>query len=394
MSRIYSTADYQPNQQKRSFSEQLLRLSPNGMMPLYGLSGMAKMNKISAVAHSYWSKRQLFPKVISDGPTNDSATTIPVLNSGDVKVGSILLNYQYSVGTWAPPELLRVINVPSATSIEVVRGFAGTTPASITAGKELIETGTAYEEGSSMPVARSVDVAEHTNFTQIFRDSWDITRTAMQVSLEPNMSQMAENKEDAAHFHGTGIEYSMIFGRKSASVVNGKPLRTMDGIEATLEQFAPGNLHAAGSTTTYKQLEAMLDPLLDTQLNGRGSWTKTLYCGSQAIKTINEIGRASGDYEIIDGQTAFGMQFKTFRTSRGQFEMIEHQLLNAQESTKGMAIVGDTNTYKVQHLQPTMHEETAFDGVDATSGVYTTELTMEMQSALQWGIIYNLTAGA
>lgn len=396
--RLYTTAELaalSPNIMQRSFSANLMRIQPNGASPLLGLSGMARERRITAIAHSYYSKRHLFPQVVASGAQTSGADPVVVDDTSDMKAGTILLNYLITPGVFTAPELIRVDAVTNSTDLDVSRGYAGTTPAAIADNAVLIEVGTAYEEGSAAPIARAVTMTEHTNFTQIFRNTWDVTETASAVSLEPGVELMSENKEDASFLHGQAIEWSAIFGRKDATTLNGRPLRTMDGIESIITQFAPGNINAAGATTTFKQLEAMLHPTLDNVVIGRGgTGKKLLMCGRQAVQTINEIGRASGFFELERSQTNFGMTFSTFQTARGSFELIEHPLLNSNPNTVGMAIITDLASFDFLNLRPTMHKDIDMVGVDAQSGVYTTELSLEMTNPLAWGIIYGLTAGA
>lgn len=400
--RLYTTAQLlaqSSNIIQRSFSGNLLRIEPNGNFPIFGLSGLAKKRRILALAHSYYTKRAVFPKVQLDGAIGGGGVTTFVCDdTSEVKAGSLLLVYKVTAGTYTAPELIRVTSVDSGTQLTVVRGVGGTTAAAIADNTVLIEVGNSYGEGSNMPTARSISAAEHTNFTHIFRDSWDVTRTAMQVAQEPGIQQMAENKEDAAFFHAQAIEWATLFSRKQATTdpATGHPMRYMDGVESLIIQHAPNNVVAAGATTTFKQLETMLHPTLDFKTNRGGSNTRTIYAGSQAFTTFGEIGRASGYYELQADNTVFGTQFKRFRTTRGNWDLVEHPLLNSNDNLKSMALVADMSSFDYLFLQDTMHQETAFDtnGRDAKSGVFTTELTMELTNPLAWGIIYNLQAAA
>lgn len=395
--RLYTTdqlASISANLMKRSFAANLMRIAPAGSAPLFMLSGMAKERKITALAHSYYSKTALFPSVTLSAQSLAADTSFDVDSTENIKAGSMLMHYKVTAGTYVAPEIISVVSVDSATAFTALRGVGGTTAGTITSGSVLIEIGNAYEEASAAPTARAITMAEHTNFVQTFRDKWDASETAAAVALEPGVQLVAENKEDAMFFHANSIEFATLFGRKQATTRNGRPLRYMDGIESIVTQFAPNNIDAAGSTTTFKQLEAMLHPTLDNVVVGRNPGVKTLLCGSQAIQTINEIGRANGQMQFNESTTSFGMTFTKFKTSRGTFEMIEHPLLNSNNNLKKMAIVADLNTIDFLQLRPTNHKDIAYDGTDAISGVYTTELTVEMTNPLGWGIIYNLTAGA
>lgn len=393
--RFYTTADFPANLMQRSFAANLMRVQPNGSAKLLALSGMAKTRSLKAVAHSYWLKRAEFPQFTTVGTHADSAVTINVVSSDGAKVGALLIAFNIVAGTFAAPELIRITSIPSGTSIGVAREQGGTNAvASLAAGTVLLEVGSMFEEGSSHPAARSITTSEHTNFTQIFRDSWDVTKTASAVSLEPMGSIVAENKTDAAFFHANSIEWNLLFGRKGVTTINGRPARLMDGIESIIQQHAPNNIFAAGSTTTFTQLESMLHPVLDWAVDGMSGTNRTLFCGSTAMDVINSIGRASGYYQLMADGEVFGMRFKRFHTSRGTWDLVEHPLLNQHPTTRRMAIIADLASFDIMWLRPTEHQDIAFDGVDAVQGVYTSELTVQVPNPMGWGIIYNLTAAA
>lgn len=401
--RLYTTTnlttEISANVIARSFSAALLRIQPNGDFPIFGITGLGKTKKIGSTSHSYYSKTAVFPQVTLDGAIADGVTTsFTVDDSSPLKIGSVLLVYKVTTGTYTAPELVRVTAIPDATTLTVTRGVGGTTGAAIADNTVLFEVGNSYGEGSDAPTARAIAMTEHTNFTQIFRNSWDVTRTAAAVNLEPGVELTAENKEDAAFFHASAIEWATIFGRKEATTdpATGNPMRYMDGIESIITQFAPGNVNAAGATTTFNQLEALLHPTLDYKTNRTAGNKRMLLCGATAYETIHKIGRLSGYFELTPDSTVFGTDFVRFRTSRGNFSMMEHPLLNSNEHTKSMCIIADMSSFDYKYLTETFHTDIGFDqtGRDATSGVFTTELTIEMMSPLSWGIIYNLVAAA
>lgn len=393
--RFYTTTDLPANLMARSFTANLMRIMPNGSAPLLALSGMAHTKRVKAVAHSYWIKRAIFPQFTTTGTHASGVTALNVTDTSNGKVGALLLAFNIAAGTFAAPELMRISAIASGTQFTVVRGVGGTTQqASLAAGTVLLEVGSMYEEGSAQPVARSITLGEHTNFTQIFRDTWDVTKTAEAVSLEPTMQLVSENKRDAAHFHALNIEWTSIFGRKGITTINGRPARTMDGIESIVLQQAPGNIVAAGNTTNFTQLETMLHPVLDYQVNGMSGTNRTLLCGAGAVEVINNIGRLTGYYELETDSTVFGMKFRRFHTSRGTWDILEHPLLNTNPTTRKMAIICDLADFDFMWLRETTHEDIAFNGTDAKSGVYTSELTLQIPNPLGWGIIYNLTAAA
>lgn len=391
---FYTTDNLPANLAQRSFTANLMRLQPNGSAPLLALSGMAQERKMAAVAHSYWVKRALFPQLTVNGAQADSITNVVVDDSSNAIVGRQYLAFNVTAGTWGTPELMRVSAVPDATHVTFVRGIAGTTAIALADNAVLLEVGSAYEEGSNKPTARSITQDEHTNFAQTFRDLWSVSGTLGAIDIETNTTIKAENQEDAMWLHAENMEMAMIFGRKGTGTLNSKPIRYMDGIESIVTQFAPGNVVAAGATTTFAQLESFLHPTLDTVVKGRKTNNKALYCGAQAVEVINEIGRASGYFQLQEDNTSFGTKFHTFKTSRGTFDVIEHPLFADNPTTRRMALIADPLSLELLWLRKTFHKDIAFDGTDATEGVYTSELSLELNNPMGWGLIYNLTAGA
>jgi hypothetical protein len=125
--------------------------------------------------------------------------------------------------------------------------------------------------------------------------------------------------------------------------------------------------------------------------------------GGVAKKVITAIGRLNGTYTLVDGQTSFGLQFSTFKTSRGTFRMIEHPLFNSNVSWQKMAVAVDLASFNVAYLgdRKTQNKEFNQDGncaddngIDAVGGTLTTELTAVVKNPPANAVIYNLTAGA
>lgn len=395
--RFYTSQDIPANLAKRSFAASLFRRFPgsrNGA-PLFALTGMAKENTISNTSHGYWAKTAIFPKFSVTAAATTSATTLTVASTLHIKVNSV---YRYlppaNAGVYVPPEFILVTAVPSSTTLTVQRGFAGSTGLAIPIGALFIEVGSSYEQGSLLPSSRSILPEYFVNNTQIFRDAWDCSGTLAAIEMETGYNSQSENKADAAYYHAQNIETSLFFGKLSAGVRNGRPFTTMDGIEQTVYKHAPSNIREAGATTNFDQLEEMLDPLLDVAVDGRSSNSRSIFCGKDALRVINNIGKKSGQYQLEEKQTAFGARFHKFTTTRGDFELMEHPLFNTNPEWAKMAAVIDLPSFDVNYLRKTKHETVAFNGTDAVSGVYTTELTSTLLNPAACGFIYNLRQAA
>ena len=108
-------------------------------------------------------------------------------------------------------------------------------------------------------------------------------------------------------------------------------------------------------------------------------------------------------YQLVDGQTTYGLQFSSFKTSRGTFRTIEHPLFNSNTSWQKLAVAVDLASFNVAYLgdRKTQNKEFNQDGncaddngIDAVGGTLTTELTAVVKNPPANAVIYGLTAGA
>lgn len=403
---FYNSADLVANEAKRSFSGRYAMLFPNGEAPLYAMSGLAKKRTITQINHGYWQRTMEFGAVTltGSGVTTAGQTSLPVASTATITVNDVLrFSSAFAGNMFVAPENMRVVDVVSATELTVERGFSGTTPkATIAAGVIAPVVGNAYPEGSPKPPAKSIRPVYKQNYTQIFRNAWATTKTLAAIETEIGKGNVAMNRDDATNFHMRDIEMATFFSRKSMGTdpVTGQPMHTMDGIEAMIEQSAPENLIEAGDTTTYTQLIAMLDPMLDTKSSLGTTNSRTIYCGKTAFNVFNQIGRLYGDVQMTPAENSYGQRFHNFITPRGDFRIVEHPILNTNPDWQKMAVVTEMSSFDFLYLRGRDTEITfinenpqATDGQDAKSGILTTELTIEMLNPFAWGIIYGLTAG-
>ena len=394
---MFNTSNFTQNLAKDSFAAMITRLMPNGQAPLFGLTGMLKSETAVQVEHGFFTKTMLFPEMTLNGAIGDGTTNVfTVVSTANVLPGMIMrVN---STG-----ENVLVNQVLSATQVQVTRGVGTVSAAAISDGVALYQVGNAFEEGSDRPTALNIVPVRITNLTQIFRNTWALTDTARATQVIAGDTTVAESKQDCAAFHAADIEKALFFGQKSQGTRNGKPFRTMDGlisIVSNLTYYPPSyasvNVTTAGSTTTYTQLEAALDPVFNQATDPKVANERLMFVGGNAKRVLNNIGRLNGTYQMVDGQTNFGLQFSTFKTARGTFRVIEHPLFNTNATWSRMAVAVDLSTFNLAYLgdRKTKAEEDFGDGQDAVGGSLTTELTCLVKNPPANAIIYNLTAGA
>lgn len=381
---------------KKSYAAMLMRFFPNGGCPLFAMSALFDTKTALQFEHGYYSKTMLFPSVTLGAElTGGSATTVQVVSTANMLRGMQLR--AQSTG-----EIVVVDSITDATHMEVTRGVGVVAAGTIANGVVLYAIGNAHEEGSVRPTNQYILPTRVTNYTQIFRNSWQLTGTAAATQVIVGDGNIAENRQDAALFHAIDIEYALMFGQKFLGTRNNQPFHTMDGIISRLTQDASGNITGFSSTTNFTQLEAALDPMFSVATDPKSSGTRIAYVGGTALRVINNIGRLNGTYQLVDGQNNFGLRFKTLTLSRGTINLIEHPLFNTNSTWAKYMLALDPSSFSLAYLgnRKTMIQEYGVNGVpvdngiDAVGGTLTTELTCEMRNPSANFFGTNLTAAA
>lgn len=397
---VFNTSLFTTDLAKKSFAGFITKLMPNGQAPLFGITSMLKEETAYQYEHGFFSKTMIFPSVQLDGAVADGAATSFTVDSTDNIVPGMVLRVD-STG-----ENVLVTAVPDSTTLTVRRGFGTVAAAAIADDVKLWMVGNAYEEASLRPQQLMILPVRVTNYTQIFRNTWVVSGTAMATSVIAGGTPDAENRQDCAMFHAIDIEKALIYGQKYQGTYNSQPIHAMDGLINRILTDAAGNITTLGATTNWTQLEAALDPVFAQVTDPKNPSMRVLFVGGIARRVIHAICRLNSTYYIQGNTTEWGLQFDTIKTPRGTFNIVEHPLLNAYGATTTwakMAIAMDLSSYGLAYMQgrKTMNAEfnkggqqVQDNGIDAVGGTLTTELTSLVKNPAANGVLYNFTAGA
>ena len=364
----------------------ILHEARGGATPLFALSsGMASSDVDNSVVTWYeegiWHTRALITAV-----SNPLGNLVTVEDSSWMTENMIFM--VESTG-----EYIIVLGI-TGNVLTVQRGTSGTaaTPIVVGGGAEqaIQMIGTAFEEASERPTAIATNPYPRTNITQIFRDSWDISRTAKSTSYRHG-DRKARNKATAAMIHATKIEYSLIWGRRHMGVINNKPYRQMDGI---ISQLRSNIFVAPVDGLTRRPLEDYVERLFSKNIKGQPN-ERITFCGNASIRALNEIAWRYGQYNIKLRENAFGIEVSTFITPFGQLTLMPHPLMNDSPVFSSDIYSFHPAAMETMWLDRTFHtgedgNGKASDLRDAEAGVFTSELTvkygLEQTGAIMSGV--------
>lgn len=369
---------------KGDFASVILQLFPTGTAPFFALSsGMESADAsdpiVSWFEESHITGRQVVQTTI--------VSTIPNLVLDDASSytpGCILIVEETG-------EYLYINSINSATC-NVVRGFAGTTAQTITATNHVQRIGNAFEEASNRPIGVANLGYPRFNFMQIFRNSWDVSRTAKRTQYHTG-DIVSKNKSDCMLLHSEDIERAMWWGKRTMGVQNGKTFRTMDGV---LNQLAT-NVTTASSTTSMDQLNTFLRPIFEKNIKGKPN-ERIAFCGNTALTVVNKIALLNSTMYIEPGETEFGMKVNKWITPYGDITLMTHPLMVESPYYTADLYVLHPGAVKMRYLDRTTTDN--YDspgtrgGVDGDYGVLTTECSIEYMLEKTGGKLLQLVAGA
>lgn len=348
------TANFVTNERPENWRQALLRNYPNGSAPLTALTSLMKSESVDDPVFHWWQKnfddRRLSLGILADVAIG--ATSIPVDSTFKsayiVKAGDLLM-------IEATQEIVRVATDPtSPTAITVSRAQGGTVAAAIPVQSVpgtsfyAIVIGSAFEEGSLAPTGVNYDPLDNFNYTQIFRNTLEMTRTASKTKLRTG-DQVKEAKRECLELHSVDIERALWFGRRSTGVLNGKPYRTTAGLEAQIIAGAPANVIAApaGGLIDYEFMETNLELLFRF-----GSSEKMAWGSNVGMLALNQVARknATAQWNVSEPIKEYGMAVTRIITPFGEIVYKTHPLFNQMRGGTNQATVFDSKANNIYFL--------------------------------------------
>lgn len=388
---LRATGDYGTDERPKNFREMILFRNPTGAAPIFALTSRAKKRVVDDPEFSWWDepngnvRLQVSAEVAAAGTLITVDSPDPTAAAADrqwglathLKPGDILQVEKAEADVY-DNELLRVTSVLSSTQFMVSRGVAGTTPATITDDSWLTLMGSAYAEGTAAPQAVSRNPIKYSNYTQIFKDTYELTGTADNTRTRTGVP-WSNDKKRKTFDHSRGIEWAMLFGRKfEGTGENGKPLRYMGG----LREFIPANRTFIYSTTTT--VFNFLDNLYQVFDYDTGAGDERIaFCGNGALNAMNKVIAAdtNSDINYTGPVKVFGLEFMEFRMPQGRILLKTHPLMNQHGLYTNSMFVLDFDSIRyvpLKNRDTKSKDDVQTDDEDVRRGFYQTECSIQV----------------
>lgn len=389
---LRGTGDFGTDERPKDFRDNILFFNPNGEAPIFALSAKAGKRVVKDPEFSWWNEGNALVRLQVNGALGSTDTLVSVdtadpttstlgANYGTathLKPGDILMVEPASDNATYNSELIEVDNVLSDSQFTVKRGVGGSSAASISNDVWLTLIGSAYAEGTGAPRAVSRNPLKFYNYTQIFKNTYELTGTADHTTFRTG-NPWSNDKKRKAYDHSRDIEMSILFGRRSETTGdNGKPKRTMGG----LRTFIPAsNTTVFGAAVTPSSLVTALAPIFDFN-TGAGD-TRIAFLGNEAALQLGIVMNGATNVHIntTERVKVYGIHFQELILPQGRILFKTHPLLSRHGLYKKSMFVLDFDALKWAPLDgrdTKAKDDVQTDDEDVRRGFFQTEAGIEV----------------
>lgn len=359
---LRGTGDFGTDERPKDFRESILFFNPNGEAPIFALSARAGKRVVKDPEFAWWNEGNALVRLQVNGAaavgdtlinvdTADPTSTTLGANYGQathLKPGDVLMVEPAADAAVYAPELIEVTNVLGDTQFTVKRGVGGSTAATIADNVWLTLIGSAYAEGTGAPRAVARNPIKFFNYTQIFKNTYELTGTADKTKFRTG-DPWSNDKKRKAYDHSRDIEMSLLFGRRAeVTGDNGKPKRTMGG----LRTFIPAsNTTVFGSAVTPASFIDAIAPVFDFN-TGAGD-TRVMFVGNQAAIELGKVFNNATNIHInaTERVKVYGIHFQEVLVPQGRVLIKTHPLLSRHGLYRKSGFILDFDALKWAPLE-------------------------------------------
>jgi len=370
----------------------ILKIGYLGTTPMTTLSKGMPMEQATQRAFSWIDDTHISGNQTITAAAGANATTIVVDDAGIYTSNTLVLSE-------ATGETLLITAIAGDNkTLTVIRGIGGTTPGAVAVNDTLQLIGKAYAEGSGKPEPVTQQGTEYTNFVQIVKTGWAITRTAKRITHLTG-SKLAQNKAQCVAYHAEALEYMSLWGVKSTQIVDGKRLATTNGIVTQIENYG-GNVVSANTggvpgNISMKDFLNWLRICFDKKAM-EGSNERIILTSSAALEVINNAIVLDSTYQMEANETEYGVSINKIRGINFNVTILTHPLMveNATWS-KEMYLIHPGLLKRRKLEMDTITQEFLVDsntnsGIDADEGFLLDETGWEVRGAPTMGVLRNI----
>lgn len=377
---LRGTGDWATDERPKNFRELILWRNPNGSAPLTALLAKMASESVDDPEYNWWEEELTQMRLSLNGVMNTTTTTVFVVTAEAAGISGALnlvpgdvLQVEAAAETATPYEIIRVNGVASDTTFDALRAQAGTAAAAIPNASRITKIGNVFSEGSLSPSVSQRNPTKKTNFCQIFKTAYEITRTAKKTNTRTG-DPLKNDKKRKMFDHSVALEYAFIFGKALETTgANGKPLRFTGGIR----HFLTSNLTFYTTTPTETTFLNAVQPVWDFDAGGGNE--RIAFCGNGALTSLNKLAKAGMQVRTDQVVRLYGMELQRWILPQGTLYLRSHPLFNTHGRYTNSMLIIDPAALKYRFIDDTkLQDNIQAPDADEEKGQWLTECGLEI----------------
>jgi len=378
ISTVRSTGNFTSGRRVVDISKKIDVLEPDSA-PLTLLT--KKMSKRVAINPEFkWQEEESLVKTdqVNDGTgmlVGD--TTMTVDNGSRFRAGDVVKI------TRTGEQVL--VTAVSTNDLTIVRGWGATAAAAVNDNDYLLIIGNANEEHATKRSSKIGDVTIRTNYTQIFRTPFGISRTAKNSEVY-GKNDLAHQRMMQLIEHQKEVERAFWFGEPKEDLTGTYPRRSTGGVDYWIST----NATDAGGSLTETEFEGFLRTGFRY-----GSKTKWLFAAPIIVSALNFWAKAKLQTRVDD--KTFGISITEWQCPFGKVNIVNMNLFAEDTLYAGYGYLIDMECLAYRYIEDSdtkLKTNIQDPSADGEEDEYLTECGLEFSQEKKCAVLYNVTSFA
>ena len=386
---LRGTGSWGTDERPTSFREGILWRNANGSAPLFALMAKARKDSLTDPQHSWWEEVQTNLVVtVNDASGYTAASTTITIDSGGLEmvINDLFLVEDTESATF-DQEIVQVSSITSDTVVVFKRSQAGSTGKGIADNASFTRIGSAHMEGQALPGISQRNPTKFTNYAQIFRTVFGVTKTA-DATTSRTGDGYANDKKRKGFDHSNKMEWAMLYGQSSEVTSGDFPIRTMGG----LREFITSNVTIFATSPNEDTFLTAATGVFDYQGESGAGNERVMLCGNGFANNLNKVARNSSSSRInFDGFIdVYGMRLRRMVLPQGDLGIKTHPLMSVHPRFTNSAFILDFSNLTYRPLRDTkVTDGVQAKGKDSREGEWLTEASIEIHHEVTAAYIGN-----
>lgn len=276
-----------------------------------------------------------------------------------------------------------LVTAVTTNTLTVIRAWGVTATANIPDDSILLIIGNANQEHATKRDMKIGDIVKKTNYTQIFRTPFGISRTADKSDTN-GKGDLAHQRAMQMIEHQKEIERAFWFGEPKEDLTGTQPRRATGGID----YFMSTNATDAGGDLTEIEFEGFLRTGFRY-----GSKTKWLFAAPIVVSAINFWAKSALKVEV--SATTYGISAMKWLCPFGTVNIVVMNLFTEVALYSGYAYLIDMECLTYKHIADSdtkLKTNIQDNSADGEEDEYITEAGLIFSQEKKCALLYNVTS--